>query len=123
MNKAFLFPKFVLNWQFGKPNRASRSYDELVARYKERVGSVTVTAKAGFNPLVAAGATKASIIEAFEKQHTIYIRRFEAWSESDLDSIILPHPALGKITLREIGFFTAMHIGLHHAICKRYIQV
>lgn len=121
LNKAFLFPKFVLNWQFGKPNRASRSYEELITRYQERVGSVTITAKAAFNPLIEAGATKASVLAAFEKQHTIYIRRFDAWAETDLDAIILPHPALGKITLREMGFFTAMHIGLHHTICKRYM--
>ncbi len=121
LNSAYLLPKFVLNWKFGKPNRPSRTYDELVARYKERVASVTVANASPFKPLLPQGATKSSVIQSFEKQHLTYLKRFDAWSESDLDTIILPHPALGKITLREMGFFTAMHIGLHHDICKRYL--
>ncbi len=122
LNSAYLLPKFVLNWKFGKPNRPSRTYDELVARYKERVASVTVANASPFKPLLPQGADRQSIVESFEKQHLTYLKRFDAWSESDLDSIILPHPALGKITLREMGFFTAMHIGLHHDICKRIIE-
>src|SRR5687767_11294896 len=30
---AFSLPKFIIRWYAGKPNRSSRSYDELVAKY------------------------------------------------------------------------------------------
>ncbi len=120
LNLAYLLPKFVLNWRFGKPNRPSRTYDELVARYQERVGGV-VLAGTPFQPLLPKGATKQQIIQSFEKQHLTYFKRMNNWREEDLDAIILPHPALGKITLREMGFFTTLHIGLHHNIIKRYL--
>ena len=31
---AFALPKFIVRWYAGKPNRPSRSYDELVDKYK-----------------------------------------------------------------------------------------
>ena len=31
---AFALPKFIVRWYAGKPNRPSRPYDELVAKYK-----------------------------------------------------------------------------------------
>src|ERR1700741_3967748 len=31
---AFTLPKFLVRWVGGKPNRPSRTYDELVAKYK-----------------------------------------------------------------------------------------
>ncbi|MEY4927681.1 MAG: hypothetical protein RI894_2117 [Bacteroidota bacterium] len=120
LNLAYLLPKFVLNWRFGKPNRPSRTYDELVARYRERVSGV-VLAGTPFQPLLPQGATKQKIIQSFEKQHLIYFKRMDSWGEEDLDAIVLPHPALGKITLREMGFFTTLHLGLHHDIIKRYL--
>jgi hypothetical protein len=33
----FVLPKFIVRWYAGKPNRPSRSYDELVARYKSKL--------------------------------------------------------------------------------------
>jgi hypothetical protein len=35
------------------------------------------------------------------------------WGESELDSYILPHPILGKLTIREMLFFTLYHDTLH----------
>jgi hypothetical protein len=41
------------------------------------------------------------------------------FSEQDLDTIILPHPLLCKITLREMMYFTIYHVKHHHEIIKR----
>ena len=37
----------------------------------------------------------------------------ERWSDASLDRIQLPHPILGKITAREMVYFTSYH-GHHH---------
>ncbi len=37
-----------------------------------------------------------------------------SWSETSLDRYRLPHPLLGRLTVREMLFFTLGH-GLHHA--------
>jgi len=36
------------------------------------------------------------------------------YSEQDLDELILPHPLLGKLTLREMMYFTMYHVLHHH---------
>jgi hypothetical protein len=36
------------------------------------------------------------------------------WDEAALDRYRLPHPLLGKLTLREMLYFTLYHLG-HHA--------
>jgi hypothetical protein len=36
------------------------------------------------------------------------------FSEDDLDSIRLPHPLLGKLTVREMLYFAVYHVGHHH---------
>ena len=50
----------------------------------------------------------------FNLQKTRMIKRIESWSrEKQLDHFLLPHPLLGKITLREMLFFSAYHIQHH----------
>jgi hypothetical protein len=41
-------------------------------------------------------------------------RRIGTWSETDLDRYRLPHPLLGRLTVREMLFFTVQHLA-HHA--------
>jgi uncharacterized damage-inducible protein DinB len=38
----------------------------------------------------------------------------DAWEEDQLDEAQLPHPIIGKITVREMLFFT-IHHNLRHA--------
>ncbi|UPT65903.1 MAG: DinB family protein [Sphingobacteriales bacterium JAD_PAG50586_3] len=39
-------------------------------------------------------------------------------SDSKLDTYLVPHPLLGKVTLREILFFTILHTEVHLEILK-----
>jgi len=48
------------------------------------------------------------LIIAIEKKST----------DTQLDQYIAPHPLLGKITLRELGYFTIYHTQHHLAIIK-----
>jgi len=36
------------------------------------------------------------------------------FSEEQLDRLLLPHPLLGKLTLREMLYFTIYHVQHHH---------
>jgi len=40
-------------------------------------------------------------------------RRIDRFSETQLDQLILPHPLLGKLTLREMLYFTIYHVQHH----------
>ena len=35
------------------------------------------------------------------------------WSEDDLDLYVIPHPLMGKLTFREILYFTIYHVKHH----------
>ena len=42
--------------------------------------------------------------------------RIDSFSEKDLDNYILPHPLLGKLTIREMLFFTIYHVQHHEVL-------
>ncbi len=103
----------------GKPNRMSRSYDELVNKYKlklqqggKAIGRYipkTVSPQNGREKLLRSYATSMDkLIHSIEKN----------WEDRQLDQYIAPHPLLGKITLRELGYFTIYHTLHHLAIIK-----
>ena len=46
-------------------------------------------------------------------------RRVNTWTEKDLDTVLMPHPLLGKLTAREMLFFTIYHVQHHHALVER----
>ncbi len=114
-------PKFIIKSKFGKANRPSRSYDELVARYKERLeqgGKATgpyVPGKVAAKDQEKLSAELTDIISKMSK-------KIEKWSEEQLDEFVLPHPLLGKVTTREMLYFTIHHAGHHQLLIKLYLK-
>ena len=43
-------------------------------------------------------------------------KKIEKWSEEQLDEFVLPHPLLGKVTTREMLYFTIHHAGDHQLL-------
>lgn len=111
---AYALPKLIIRLYTGKPNRASRSYDELVANYllKLEQGGRASGKYIPANVLPAEGKEK--ILNKFLKTETRLISLIKnKWTDAQLDQYIAPHPLLGKITLRELCHFTIYHT-LHH---------
>jgi hypothetical protein len=48
------------------------------------------------------------------------LKKIGQWSEKNLDAYLLPHPLLGKITVREMLFFTTFHTDHHLNIMQKY---
>lgn len=44
------------------------------------------------------------------------------WSDPQLDQYLAPHPLLGKLTLRELGYFTIYHTEHHLNIIKERLK-
>lgn len=108
---AFSLPSFVLKLMFGKANRPSRTFDALQIRYHEklalggRASSPFVTADKNIN--------LTSVLSDIEKNIDKLARAVSRKSEKELDTIILPHPLLGKLTLCEMLYFTCFHVQHH----------
>jgi hypothetical protein len=107
---AFQLPFFVLSMAFGKANRVSRSYEKLVEKYKSK--------------LDAGGKAPKRFVPSTKQQMPAQILRLrnlikqlrqtvETLAETKLDQFVLPHPLLGKLTLREMLYFTIYHVQHH----------
>jgi hypothetical protein len=105
-------PKFALRILFGKTNRPSKTYDELVTKYKTKLASGG-RASGPFIPPFIGFEKKDDLIKKYDEQKQRLISKIEKQNEKDLDIYILPHPLLGKVTLREMLYFT-IHHNVHH---------
>lgn len=109
---AYGLPKFALMILFGKTNRPSRTYDELVTKYKTKLAAGG-KASGPFIPPTINFQQKDQLVEKYIGQKQKLITKIEKQSERNLDKYILPHPLLGKVTLREMLYFT-IHHNEHH---------
>ncbi|MBV8255694.1 MAG: DinB family protein [Chitinophaga sp.] len=111
VSSAMGFPKFTLRY-FGVSQQPSRSYDLVVSQYLEKLNS-GATATVPYQPGVIYNAQRPVLIQGFLAQKFKLDDKIRNWTESDLDRYRLPHPILGKITVREMLYFTAYH-NQHH---------
>jgi hypothetical protein len=112
VNMAFALPAFALKISFGKANRPSRTYDQLVEKYQGKL-SAGGRAPGRFVPAFISVSQRAPLISKLEKLVGSLSARIEGFTEEQLDLLILPHPLLGKLTLREMIYFTIYHAGHH----------
>jgi DinB superfamily len=117
VNLALRLPGFVLSVMFGKPNRKPRTYDELVERYHQKLAAGGKASAQFIPPHINAGQ-KEKLLIRFRKEIKFMSKRMSHWSEEQLDNYLLPHPLLGKLTLREMLFFSAYHIHHHHKLLQ-----
>jgi hypothetical protein len=112
VNKAFALPGFMLKMSFGKANRPSRTYDQLVEKYHAKLAAGGRASKR-FIPTPVSLSQRTALLSKLEKLTISLSRRIGGFSEKQLDLLILPHPLLGKLTLREMIYFTIYHAGHH----------
>jgi len=109
---AFTLPGFVLKMFFGQANRPSKTYEALVEKYKNKLASGG-KASGRFVPAGLPYSQKKSSIHKLQTLISSLNKKIERKTEDELDQQILPHPLLGKLTLREMLYFTAYHAEHH----------
>lgn len=114
---AYGLPKFMLKWKFGKANRQSKSFEALVEKYKLKL-SVGGAASGRFLPQSVTFDQKQKLIGKYDQLKNRLLKKINHWKERELDDYILPHPLLGKLTLREMLFFTIFHNEHHLLLLK-----
>jgi hypothetical protein len=116
--QALMLPKFVPSLLFGKANRPSRSFDEQVAHYQ---GKLAKGGKASgkYVPQAVVLAQREALVAQLDAHIAKLCRLLASFTEKDLDTLLLPHPLLGKLTLREMMYFTIYHVKHHHDGIKK----
>ncbi len=118
LSQGLLLPKFIIKLVFGKANRPSLTYEELLSKYQMKLQNGG-RATGRFVPMDFVISQKQKLIQLLQVTIDKLCLQLTNFSEQDLDNIILPHPLLGKITLREMMYFTIYHVKHHHEIIKR----
>ena len=117
----FTLPKFVPVLLYGKGKGVSRTYDEIVEAYHKQLATgakasgVYIPKKTNYN------REKLSL-QNLNEGNKLAAAIENKWTEQQLDNYQVKHPILGKLTMRELAYFTIYH-NIHHmeTIRKYYL--
>lgn len=111
---AYTLPGFIVRMIGGTPNRPSRSFEELVNRYKQKLEQGGRASGRYIPPSIPASYGQIRLLQEFDTAMKNFAAAIAATKkEEQLDQYLAPHPLLGKITLRELAYFT-IHHARHH---------
>ncbi|MBL8180769.1 MAG: DinB family protein [Blastocatellia bacterium] len=113
--KGLRAPEFALKAMFGKADHPSVSYDDLVARYRGELAAGG-TAPASFRPDDIPYERKEEFVAKLRELVDKLCSKVERFDDDKLDTLVLPHPLLGKLTMREMFYFTIYHAEHHHKL-------
>ena len=114
LNNALSYPRFFLKYKFGTCNRETRSYEFVAKNYQKKLlqnkESVSVFNQNLKKPLLK---DRARLITRLQIQNKKLQYKSRKISDINLDSLVIPHPLMGKMKLREIIMWTAHHTEHH----------
>lgn len=98
--------------QWGKADAPSKTYDEIASLYTN-VLATGAKAPLSMSPRPEdMQVDKQTVMERFTAVYQALTEALTSWSDQELDMYLIPHPALGKLTIREMLYFTSIHT--HH---------
>ena len=112
INMALSLPKIAF-FPFGKAKN-SLGYDKIVAKYQSALNNGGKASKQYEPNISADNLNKATLIEDFNNHYAQFCKKLDKWSEKNLDTYRLPHPLIGKITVRDMSLFTIYHLKHHY---------
>jgi len=122
VNKGLEMPRLAMRTMFGKNNREERTYQETLTKY-ENVLDTGVKAPPNVSAKPGRIFDKAALIQRFEDELKQLKKHLEKWDEKKLSEYVLPHPAIGKMTIRELMYFTEFHTAHHlKTLRDNYVQ-
>ena len=111
---AYRLPKFIVRLIGGKPNRASRSYQELKDKYYKKLADGGKASGLFVPKPIEIKYGKQKLMDSWRKATDGFIKALiKNRTEKDLDNYLAKHPLLGRITLRELCYFTIFHTEHH----------
>lgn len=117
-----LCSKTTIIENFGVIDRPTLSFIDLRNKYKDILKNGG-TAIGRFVPEQEIGADrKAELVKKMLNYIHIIKTNLTNFSEDELDNLVLPHPLIGPLTIREMIYFTIYHAEHHVQNIKRNIE-
>lgn len=112
---ALNLPKLLLRLRFGTTQRPSKTVAQVRETYLTYAQSDNFQASGTYLPKVpnSTPEQKRNILGKWGKVCAALLTAIRQWDENALDQYLLPHPLMGKMSVREILFFTLYH-NMHH---------
>ena len=98
--------------QWGEPALPARTYDQIEAAYSQGVKNVKAPATVSPRP-EDMGVSQQEMIARFSGVYQALIEAVTTWPDNELDQYVIPHPALGKLSVREMLYFVSVHTRHH----------
>lgn len=113
--------KAIIVENFGAINRPILDYTELINKYKNELKNGGI-ATGKYVPNEEIGTNKKKeLFKMLLSYVKIVENNLKNFTENELDNLILPHPLLGKLTIREMIYFTIYHVQHHKKNIERNI--
>ena len=115
LNTALSLPIFILRNRFGTANRGVRDYETVIKRYQERLKNAPQGATFGpsRNMKIPSLRDKKYLLNRLQVESKKLQYKTRKMSDKNLDTLILPHPLMGKMIVREILMWTPYHVEHH----------
>jgi DinB family protein len=113
---ALYIPHWILTAAFGASLIPSRPYPQIRDSYR---ASLTRSTSAGIfaprpeSPPPDPTARREAVLRAWRQATVQFAGAVRRWPETQLDRCRLPHPRLGRLTVRETALFTIYHTAHH----------
>ena len=119
LNNALSYPRFFLKYKFGVSNREGRDYETVAKKYQQKLSENQDRARV-FNQKLKTPtlAEKEHLLTRFQIQQKKLQYKTRKISDKNLDTLVIPHPLMGKMTVREIIMWTAHHTEHHYQTLK-----
>lgn len=118
VSRGMAMPKLLLRVVFPIRARVSRRYEVLVQTYHRTLRDGGQAGRFAPSPRAVTGAPddyRRALLEEHRESVDRLIKQTMAWTRHQVDDIAMPHPLLGKLTVREMLMFTLYH-NHHHVL-------
>jgi hypothetical protein len=119
--QVFNMNKSAIKTNFGVVSSKGRTYDILLNDY---LGKLAEGGKAPekYIPEVISSDQRIVLVETLEKMINDLRAGIENFTEPELDSLAIPHPLLGKLSMREMLYNAIYHVVHHHQLTSQNMK-
>jgi hypothetical protein len=117
-----LSSKEYIEQKFGRIDRPTLTYDEVIERYKSGLAAGGKAPDRFVPDSSLKPSQKDEIIGELNNMLLNIQKQLESYSDDECNSLVLPHPFVGKLTIKELFFLMTEHANIHRNSIDRALN-